>query len=352
MTPLIRSEKARRAIASLVFCALLAGTLAYTSAVLKPGRTRTEAGAAWASYLAIPENTVDVVFFGNSHLFDGVDPATVWRTSGITSFTHAGPMQNLHVSDYYVREALRTQKPRVVAIEMSSISYGPDKYNSEFHLINIGYMPWSMNKIEAGLLTTPAADRVGVFVDLWTYHSRWRQIRPRDFDLAGKNLYTSYLKGFTPQFTSREVTPTPEVKSASVLAADDAAIAYNMEPLRRIAETCDRNDIELLLFLTPTGPPGSYSYQLQKVASTLQGEFDNVRTLDLSAPGAVTDLSYETDFFDGGHLYLRGAEKASATLAAYLAETYGLTDHRGDPAYSSWDDDAARRDAYIKSRQK
>jgi len=226
----------------------------------------------------------------------------------------------LAVSRHYVAEVLRTQRPKVVAFDLSVLSYNERNYVSEFQLINVGYMPRGLNKVRAALVDTPRTDRTGALVDLWAYHSRWHELRPADFNLSARRLDDAFLKGFHPMRRSRPVTAAPRAvspPSASILAAEKRNIGI----LRELGRSCEARDIELLLFLTPTGPPGSYSASLKRTEAALSGEFDNVTFLDLSAPDAVPGLSYGNDFFDGGHLTARGAEKSSKVLAAFLADT-------------------------------
>ena len=51
-------------------------------------------------------------------------------------------------------------------------------------------------------------------------------------------------------------------------------------------------------------------------------------------------IDYSTDYVeeDANHLSLSGVRKMTDYLAQYLVEECDLTDHRGDPAYSSWDE--------------
>lgn len=341
----------RRLIASATFCVVLAVILSLTSAVLKPGRNGVDGqgGSAWTSYRALPQDSADVVFFGNSHVFVGVDPAEVWRGHGVPSFVLGGPTQQLRLTTYYLREALKTQRPKVVALELSSIAYGESHFNREFQQINVGYMPWSTEKLGAALTETPADERAGVLVHLWTYHGRWAELTARDFDLAGKNRGGEFLNGFLPKTGSQEVTPTAPSMPPDVRERADAALAFNMPYLREIAGICRDADAELLLFLTPTGPPNAYSYQLAEVATLLSEDFPNVRTLDLSEPESVPGLSFKTDFIDGGHLTYVGAAKASTALATFLSTTYALPDRRDDPAYSWWNTALTRHDEYLRT---
>lgn len=350
MKPIIRDTRLRRLLASLLFCAMLIGEVAYAGAVLRPSRAGAVGGAAWESFLALEENSTDVVVFGASHAFAGIDPAVVWRERGIPSFVHGGPAQMLQVTEYYMRETLRTQRPRVFALEVVSASYSTRTFSPAFHAMNVGLMPWSQNKLAASWFATPADMRINVLVDVWSYHGRWSDLTAADFDLERKRNQAAYLKGFNPTTREEAVPSEPFVRPESDYPIAEAGLDYNREVLRRIAQLCADNDIELLLFLTPTGPPESHSFYLEGAAEEIARDFSNVRVLDLSVPGAVPGLSYETDFRDGGHLNWRGAQKASRAFADYLAATYGLPDRGDDPAYSSWDTDAAGRDDYIESR--
>ena len=344
MRPFLRDIRTRRLIASIVFVALTVATIGIATAVLRP----ESGGVAWGAFRRLERDTVDVMLFGNSHAFSSIDPAVIWRTHGIPAFVHAGPVQMLDVTEYYIRESLRTQKPRVVALEMSSAAYTEDNFNAAFHTVNINSMPWSANKLAAMVETTPPDMRVNILLELWSSHVRWTELRPRDFNLPGKQRGAPYLRGFVPNFRSEEVTAQPFVASADDRAAAAESVAYNAGALVRIAELCADNDIGLLLVLTPTGPPEQYTHILEEAAGLLEGGAADVRVLDLSAPDAVPGLSYETDFFDGGHLTWRGAEKASSALAAFLADEWGLPDRRDDVTYGVWDADAALRDAFIE----
>lgn len=342
--------RARRLIASVLFCALLAATLQVTSTVLKPSRKGNAGGSTWTAFRSEPRDSIDVMFFGTSHVFTGVDPCTMWDSEGVASYVLGGPTQRMSITYYYIREALRTQSPKVIALEMTGVSYRPDVFNREFHQINIGYMPWSVNKLGAAFTATPEGERTGVLVDLWTYHSRWNALSREDWDVFGKNKGFEYLKGYLPKLQSREVTPTPYEPGPEARAEADTGVEYNLPALRRIAKLCQDRDIELLLFLTPTGPPGSYTYPMERAVAGIKDEYPNVHVLDLSQPNMIPGLSYKTDFFDGGHLTDSGARKVAPVLARYLKTTFGVPDRREDPAYASWDDAVRQRDAYVERR--
>lgn len=345
------TTRRRRLLGALAFCAILFALLAYASAVLKPGRGGEQAGAAWGAFRSQPKNSIDAIFFGSSHVFDGVDPATLWRERGIAGFVNGGPTQPIPIMKYYVRESFKTQQPKVIVLEMSTASYSPDRFDRNFHLINVGYMPWGLNKLGAILFETPAGERTAVAVDLWTYHSRWNEVSAGDFNPWRKNLGTPYLKGFLPKIGAKEVTPTPTALTPEARKRADLNLDAYLPDLEAMVSEAEKRDVQVLLLLTPTAPPGIYSYQAEEALRRLSAKHDNVKLLDLNKPGAVPGLDYETDFFDGGHVTYEGAEKTSAAIAEYLALTYGLPDRSGDPAYASYDRDATERDRYVEAQK-
>jgi hypothetical protein len=346
------ASRTRRVLASLAFVALVAVMLGFTSAVLKPGRTAIVGGGPWHSFLSLPRNSTDAMFFGNSHVFAGVDPATVWRGRGIPTFVLGGPMQQMPVTYYYLREALKTQSPKVVALEVSGASYDQARFNAQFHELNLGYMPWSENRLGALLFATPDGQRTSSLVDLWVYHGRWSQLTKADFNLMGKDSGYEYLKGFTPRPVVTDTSTAlaePYVLTPAAKARADKALAFNMPALKAIAELCHDRGIQLVLFLTPTKPTGGYSYYLDSIVAGVKPVDPDVQSLDLSLPGAVPGLSLASDFNDEGHVAYTGAEKVSAVLANHLA-SLGLPDRRGEAAYRSWFSDALKRDDYIERR--
>ena len=345
------SPSRKRLAASVLFCAILVLLLLLVGAVMKPARSivRGDGGAGWGSYLSKPAGSVDVLFLGNSHIFDSVDPADIWKKRGISSYILGGPTQGPPITELYVREALRTQKPKVIVVEMSSADYDERNFNPQFHQINVGYMPWGLNKLKAALFATPAGERTGVLVDWWTYHTRWSEFRARDFNLLGKQTEDAFMNGFLPKARTQEVSSQPYVLAEKDRPAADEKIARNMPALRGIASAARDSGAEVLLLLTPTGPPNAYSYQLERVASQLQADFDNVHALDLSAVGAVPGLSFESDFFDGGHVSTKGSPKVSAAIADYLAERMSVPDRRGETALAEqWQADIQRHDALLE----
>jgi hypothetical protein len=50
----------------------------------------------------------------------------------------------------------------------------------------------------------------------------------------------------------------------------------------------------------------------------------------------------DMDFQDKSHTNINGSWKFTQVFGQYLIDTYGLTDHRGEETYASWDKQAEK----------
>lgn len=50
------------------------------------------------------------------------------------------------------------------------------------------------------------------------------------------------------------------------------------------------------------------------------------------------NLDFSTDFYNKNHVNLFGAKKYTEFLEKYISQNYNLENHKGDPAYASWDE--------------
>ena len=63
------------------------------------------------------EEDFDVLFFGSSHVKDGIFPMELWNSYGIISYNMAKAGEVLPVSYYNIRLALKYHKPKLIVID-------------------------------------------------------------------------------------------------------------------------------------------------------------------------------------------------------------------------------------------
>ena len=121
---------------------------------------RTSFGANWGGFLRAQKDSCDVMFFESSIVYYDIYPEFFSRECGRSAYVLAGPEQNMAMTYYYISEALRTQSPSVVFVEMTEM-YFPRE--NDFQKANIGYMPWGENRVRMTLVPyiAPYYDRMG-----------------------------------------------------------------------------------------------------------------------------------------------------------------------------------------------
>ena len=312
----------KRIAAGVFFLALLAAFVLRASYVLIP--PRLEYGAVWNMYLREPENSDDILFFGSSMAYCDVVPAVIYEETGLTSFVAAGPRQTYTLTYYAVREALKTQRPSVVFLEVTGMLF--DRY-TDSTTSNVAYMPYfSLNRLGATIYGAEPEKRFGFLFPLYNYHDRFDDptvlFRPRADEKVDPLAGFTFLTTVTPQSgrTERKVDVSEE------------DFQQNVEYLHRIQDLCAREGIRLILFQVPSCNyiPETWMARIREAAGP------DAEILDLNASFDDVGLSMDTDFYDGFQCNALGAEKVSRTLSAYLTEHCAIRPRAADPALWAW----------------
>ena len=311
--------KKKRWLAAGLVSALLFAVVSYAAGwLLMPPRMNY--GSTWSRYLQEPKNSIDVMFFGSSLTYCNIVPSVIWEDTGVTSYLMAGPEQTIPFVYSYVKEACRTQNPKVVAIEITGMFY--TRY-CNYSKVNAGYMPWGFNRIEATFAAAEPELRAGLLFPLFDYHSRWREVTPSNLK-AQLNPTADPYAGYT--FLSAS-TPQGAVTYRDY-SAETENYARNLEYLQKIHAFCQKEGIELVLFLTPTKgriPDPALSVLKQDIAA-----LDGVNFIDFNQYMDELNIDDSTDWFDFLHFNCRGAEKFSHLMARHLTDTLGLTATEGE----------------------
>ena len=250
----------------LCFLVVLGAFCFGASSVLIP--KRYDYGATWSMYQQEEEDTVDVMFFGSSLAYCDVIPSVIYEESGVTSYVMAGPEQTMPVTYRYVKQACKTQSPKVVFIEATGMLYFQHNRSTK---INITYMPWSLDRLALTFQVAEPEERLGLLFPLESYHSRWNEITLDEVEEGlfgyGPDLLAGYtfLKEVLPitQFTQRDMGDYPE------------AYAENLEAAEEIVDLCEEQGIRVVFFVVPnSNPPETEDLaRIEEDLTALGGEF-------------------------------------------------------------------------------
>lgn len=279
------------------------------SAVFVP--KRYDNGANWGMYLEEPKDSIDIMFFGSSLSFCGIIPAVVYEETGYTSYVLGGPSQTLPVTYEYLKEALKTQSPKLIFVEVSSLV--SDRYNSSTK-INLCYMPWSLNRLEATFKETTGEERLGLLFPVYAYHSRWSELSITDITEGLLGYSQDSLAGYTFLEEALKVSDIGNSETDTIISQD---YETNISYAEKIQELCNQNGIKAVFYTTASASPLDKS-AMGNIESSLNSkgmEFFDCQD-DISSLG----LDLETDFFDELHFNYRGAEKFSKYMSSKIAE--------------------------------
>ncbi len=273
------------------------------------------------AFHALPENTAEVIVYGSSHAWKGVDTVTMYERYGIEAYNYGCNWQKLNTTALFLQDSLRTQSPRVALIEtycVNQLLTDTDLNGEIYYTRALPDSPARRRYLEqcfAGDLER----YVSYYLPLAAFHDNWVNWEKRSFVPASAGRYPfaatrgyERMDGVTPvtvgdwrEFSQREIDAEP------------------LAVLDEMVSTCRDRGIEVVLFTVPWAGQNRYRDALSRYAAD-----NGCAYLDLFERMEEIGLDTATDFHDKGHLNYNGAVKVGDYLGAYLAEHYALTDGR------------------------
>ena len=108
-----------------------------------------------AKFYELEDNSVDVLILGSSHAYMSFNTGVLWREQGISSYLLTASAQPLWNSYYYLKEALKTQTPKLIVLEGYRL-LEEEEYQSAGFVIKSTYgLKWSRNRIDAIKASVP-----------------------------------------------------------------------------------------------------------------------------------------------------------------------------------------------------
>lgn len=315
-----------RIIAVLLTLALALSGLWYINRVLI--MKRTDGILTMQSLYAQPKNSIDVLLVGNSHSGINIDTATLYDEYGIAAYNLWGGVQPLWNSYYNILEALKTQHPKLIVLEVMAATSDYEYSEEQTQIKNTAGMRLSANKLNAVAASAPEDRRLNLLLGFPLYHGRFDELTAEDFKHFPWSEGLENFKGSTLRYGvgRYEHVGVDEITELSPIM--DKELDY----LTRIIALCKSEDIPLLLLKTPSVERTATQPYLNSVA--VLAEENDLEFINMNLMDAELDIT-EADWSLDAHLNADGARKISRWLGEYFV-SLGMPDHRDDPAYLSW----------------
>ena len=294
-------------------------------------------------------NSVDVLFLGSSHTHVDINTGTLWEEYGIASYDLSGAEQPLWITYHVMREALKTQRPRLMVLEC----YAPSVFKEDIHHDwineNIMGMRFSLNKLQMMRVSLEPALWEEYFPGMMVWHDRYRGLQPEDwaaFFTTAKERRK--FKGYTPYF---EIEPQ---ERQTGFREDTQGLTYKSQIyLTKIIDLCQKEEIPLFVIVSPyvvrSDLAASSQREIGEMAEQRDEMFLNYNTDEMIER---MGLDYATDLCDHSHLNYLGSVKYSRCLGSDIMERYEIPDRRKDKntnRYESWERNA--EDIHAQARE-
>lgn len=324
------------------FLLLLALTLGRVDAVLSI--KEIDGLYSMKTFYRQEKGTVDVLVLGSSHAYVNIDPGTLWEEYGTAAYDLGGGIQPFWNTYYFLKEALKTQTPRLIVLEAYTTAFTGEYGDNGRAASNTFGMKWSRDKLEAIRLSAPPDRQSSFILDYTQYHNRWRYLSREDFmEYKGDRARYACWKGsFVSGGTGDLAWPEDARTEERAPMAEKTETWY-----RKTIELAQASGVPLLIVVNPYPAVTAEEQAVYNTASDIASEY-GVPFVNFNRDFGGLDLDPAADFYDGHHMNVWGSRKFTKQLGQYLTEHYDLPDRRGDPAYQSWEENAQYIEAYAR----
>lgn len=322
----------------IAFALVFVLALSYISYVLRPLFNES---LGVMDFYSERENSLDAIYVGGSVCITSWAPYTAWNENGIASYPLGASNLYSFVVLPLVKEALLTQQPEVLLIDLRPFQYtDPDntgilfewclgisnalRYTSlnRLNILNSAYR-YATNK--------SASDTWSSFMfDIVRYHVNWEALDSAMFTYAIPGNTESSSKGFLL------------VDKYQAIRKSDCSGILDSAPVSQLAEKdllefldyLKTKDQKSIFVVSPYVESESERRQYNYLANIIRDSgFDYLNFNDFYKELGIDESQ---DFYDNNHMNIFGAEKYTKFLSAYLSENYDLPDRREDASYSGW----------------
>lgn len=300
---------------------LLLEALSVTAFSKKSASSYNNRLSAAYSFTDEPTNSIQIAGIGNSDLYSGFVPVTLWEEFGFTSTLIASPRQTPLQSYEMMTELMKNQHPDLLMIEVDMLYSSPPDKHSEIR------SEQSLDSIFEFLSTDNFQDIIESHFSIFTFHDKWKVIGNK----TKKKVMMPNSHGYR---YSREVKQIKVNDYMTETSGAEKISGVNAEYLDKMISYCLSNEIDVMLVEIPS--VNSWNYERHNAVQQLADKY-NINFLDLNMCINDVSLDVRSDFRDkGNHLNYSGANKVTKYLGEYIKNHYSVDDRRGDTAFNYW----------------
>lgn len=284
-------------------------------------------------FYAEKDNSLDVLFMGNSDMYRGMSPIVLWDEYGIASYSYTSPGQRAWTAYYVLLDALRSQKPDIIVFNMDEIQSTVQSTESCYRK---AFDNMQMSEVKIKALMDPIykfsySEKLSYIFPIFRFHSRITELTSDDIEYA-YGYKECENKGLD---MIAEARPYNGGKSYMDNKGENYKFPEKTKKyIDKIVDICQKEGIKLIFVEIPSADSWSYA---KNQAITEYAKEKQIPFVDFNLLLDEIKFDWTQDTPDGGdHINVYGAEKVSKYMGKYLKDNYDLPDRRNDDNYSSW----------------
>lgn len=284
------------------------------------------------------EDPLDMVYIGGSDVFCYWFPLQAWNDYGFTSYDLASTSLQAENLLYLLKHTLQYQDPGLLVIGVRSfVIYGGEGYEGGLRYtsdaLNLGADRLRLIKTYFDRRVMDA-DICSFYIDIAKHHSRYELLSSPEawalMDNVGEPLY----KGANVMGSYYYIDRLPQPNTGNRRELDPTA-SYT---LCELLDFCKEKDLNVLFVESPyivTQEDYEIYNTIGDIITSYGFEFLNTNDY-FDEMG----LDISEDFSDIQHVNVFGADKYTDFLGNYIAENYGLSNHKAE-GNARWDEECA-----------
>ena len=280
------------------------------------------------------DNSIDVLAVGSSLAYADINTNILWGDYGIAAYNLCSAEQPFWISYYVLKEALKTQTPRLILLDAKASTYTLD-YSKRGRVILSTYGIRGLDNRIGAIKSCVENDEnaLDFLLQFGQIHANFQDLTLSDFvfppDNGGRGRS---WKGFI----EIDLVESHERPSLVWTSTKRNMNEREEEYARKIFELCIEKNIPILVVGMPN-PDYAYDHMYYNALWAVAEEY-GIYGINYNDPDMRFGLRYSSDFADWQHLNVKGSITFSKQLGADLKYWFDIPDRRGDKKYASYEE--------------
>lgn len=292
-------------------------------------------------YRGEEENSIDVLNLGGSEVFTYCVPPQSYEEYGYTSYNYG--VSGLRPPTYapLLEEALKTQSPKLVVIGLRAFAIDYDEVEDGYFRWAADMLPYSYTRFKLVKAAMPymvdvdgnrITESSSFYLDLIKYHQSYENLSFENWLYnSGRKIPEHIQKGYLLSTSVEEIELVDNTKVTEVIPVSKMA----KESLEAIFDELNEHNLKALFVVTPFKTDKERTARINYLKQMItDAGFDY---LDGNEFFDEIGMNGKTDYYNQGHVNIKGATKFTSFLGKYITENYdiGKSDTIWDT--SAWD---------------